>query len=255
MVSAKGQALIRQAQRVPHAALRRPGNGHQALRVNDGPSAFQYRLHPACHIPDGQPVKIKPLAPGDNGGWDPLGFRGGQDEHHMARRLLQGLKQGVKGIGREGVRLIDDIDLGAQFQRGIAYLIQYGADILHPVVAGCVQLHDIHMIPLGALACRTLAAGLPALGLLAVHGTGQNFCGAGLARPTGTCKQVGMGGLSSLHLIFQDGGNMILADHLGKGGGPILPVQCPISHGMSPSLYWVYLNTFSPRCQLRGDGL
>ena len=44
-------------------------------------------------------AEIEPLAPGQDGIEDFLGFRSRQDEYHMFRRLFQGLQQGIERIG------------------------------------------------------------------------------------------------------------------------------------------------------------
>ncbi len=52
-----------------------------------------------------------------------------EDEFGMLRRFLERLQQGVEGRGREHVDLVDDIDLVARRDRGIADALKNLPDI------------------------------------------------------------------------------------------------------------------------------
>jgi hypothetical protein len=50
-------------------------------------------------------------------------FGGGEDEFHMRRRLFQGLEQAVESLLGQHMHFVDDIDLVARRDRGIAHAL------------------------------------------------------------------------------------------------------------------------------------
>ena len=57
-------------------------------------------------------VEVEPLGPAADRGDDLVGLGGGQHEHDVVWRLLEGLQQGVLGSRAEHVDLVEDVDLG-----------------------------------------------------------------------------------------------------------------------------------------------
>ncbi len=56
------------------------------------------------------PFQLVTLTAGENGDRDLVQFGGGEHEIDMGGWLLQGLEQGVEGLGGEHVHFIDDND-------------------------------------------------------------------------------------------------------------------------------------------------
>jgi hypothetical protein len=121
------------------------------------------------------------------------------------------------------VHLVNDKDLVAALLGLESDLFHQGADVVHAVVGGCIQLYDVE----GSVFIEGLAAGASATGLevggqlLAV----QDFCqdpGSGVfahaARPA---KQERMGDVICLQRFFQRLRDMRLADHILKPRGPV----------------------------------
>ena len=166
------------------------------------------------------------LAAALDGGGHLVHLGGGQDEHQMRRRLLQNLEQGVERLGGEHVHLVHNVHPLFHRRRGVHRLVQDGADIVHAVVGGGVQLQHIQDgAVLNAQAGGAGIAGVAVLGALTVHRPGQQLGAGGFARPPGAGEQVGVGQPPGLHLALEGLGDVALAHHLVEGAGAPLAVQ------------------------------
>ena len=103
----------------------------------------------ADDFPEGDPVKGKVLAAGPDGLRELVGFRRGEDEDDVIRRLLQGFQKGVKGLRGQHVHLIHDIHLVTPFCRGKLHLVPQVPDFIHAPVGSRIDLHHIHQGTLG----------------------------------------------------------------------------------------------------------
>ena len=186
---------------------------------------IQYRLKVSFNQRLWNSFKVESLAPRKDGSGNLSRFGGGQDKLGVGRRFLQGLQQGVEGTGGQHVNLVYDIHLIAAHRRGKVDLIPKIPYLIHPIVAGGVDLQNIggkSLVPHGANG--TGPAGLPVHRVKAIHGPGQYFGGAGFAGASRAAEQIGVGGLSRLYLAFQHPGDMLLAHHVGKPPGPVFSV-------------------------------
>ena len=106
----------------------------------DGPQARHHGL-------GGDAAEIEALAARVNGLGHLLGIGGGQDEHHVTRRLLQRLQQRVEGGRREHVHLVDDVYLVAPARRRELHAPDdLLANVLHAGAARGVQLVHIGVL-------------------------------------------------------------------------------------------------------------
>src|SRR5262249_48628558 len=78
------------------------------------------------------PTQIEALAARQNGDGNLANFRRGEDELGVRRRLFQGLEQGVEGLRGEHVDFVENVDLVAGADRGIANRV---VDLAHVVDA------------------------------------------------------------------------------------------------------------------------
>src|SRR5258708_37149955 len=111
------------------------------------------------------------------------------------------------------MHLIDDIDLVPACLRGKPHLLYEGADIIHGIVAGGIQLMDVHGDPVVERnAGMTLVTGLPIRAhILTVNGLGK-YTGTGrFADPPGTAKQKSMRKWIVLDGIIEGSGHMRLS--------------------------------------------
>ena len=131
------------------------------------------------------------------------------------------------------MHLVDDIHPFFQHRGGIHRLLPEGADIVHAVVAGGIQLRDVQQTALiNAPAGLAPVAGGAVKGGKAVDGLGQDPGAGGLAGAPGAGEEIGVAGATLRHLPLQRVGDMLLPHHLGKGDGPPLAVKRLI-HGLS----------------------
>ena len=96
-----------------------------------------------------------------------------------------------------------------------------GADLVHAVVGGGVQLQHVQDGPvLNAQTGGTLVAGVAVHRVLTVHRPGQNLGAGGLAGAPGAGKEVGVGQPPGGHLALEGLGDVVLPHHVVKGAGP-----------------------------------
>ena len=143
---------------------------------------------------------------------------------------------------------------GALFQHrgGVYRLAEQLPDVVHPAVAGGVQLRHVQQgAAVDAPAGLALVAGGPVLRVQAVDGLGQNPGAGGFAGAPGAGEQIGVGRAALGHLPLEGAGDVVLAHHLGKGFGPPFPIQCLIHEPALPSAEKSEQNKLL-RCQPRG---
>ncbi len=168
----------------------------------------------------------KLLAAALDGGQHLVDLGGGQDEHQMLRRFLQDLEQGVEGLIGQHVDLVDDVHPLFHRGGGVDRFIQDGADVVHAVVGGGVQLQHVQNGTVeNAQAGGALVAGVAVLGMFAVDGPGQQLGAGGLARSPGAGKQISVGQTAGGHLPLQGLGDVVLAYDLVEGFGAPLTIQ------------------------------
>jgi hypothetical protein len=175
------------------------------------------------HQPEGVVV-----GPGPDSADHLVRLGGGEDELDVRRRLLDQLEQGVEPRRGDHVRLVDDVDLVPAGHRSEERPLSQVAGVVHPAVAGCVDLDHVDaaraapgQIPAGL----ALPAGHRDRPPFAVQAAGQDAGRGGLAAAAGTGEEVrvvdpivGQGALQRL-------GDVVLADHLGEGVGPVAAVE------------------------------
>ncbi len=149
----------------------------------------------------------------------------------MGRRLFQRLQQGVEGLGREHVHFVDDVDLVARLDRGVAHALDQLADIADAGAAGRIHLDDIDMPVLGdGEAMGALAAGdgggaALAVGPDAVEGAGEDARRRRLAHAAHAGQHIALGDAAAGDGIGQAAHQRLLPDHIGEGRGPVFPCQ------------------------------
>ena len=115
------------------------------------------------------------------------------------------------------MHLVDNVDPVFTAGGGVVDLLPQVADIVYAVVGGGVDLYYIvdgaAVQPFTDLAC---VARLAVHSVGAVHRLGQDFGAGGFAGAAGAGKQIGVGNATLFDLVFQRGGHMVLAVHIGK---------------------------------------
>ena len=225
-VSRVGQALIRQRQRVAHAAVRRAGDQPESVRLDVRPRLLQNRGEIRHDMRDRQTVEIEALTARNDGRGELLRFGRRKDEENVFRRLLKRFQKRVERRVREHVHLVDDEHAILQLQRRELRLVDQGTDVVHAVVRRGVDLDHVRAARLCKPACGAGSAGFPVLRVETVDRARKDLCRARLSRPARTAEQIGVGELSVPHLVFQYGRDMVLSDDLPEGFGAVLAIQC-----------------------------
>ena len=214
----EGDALIQEAQGVPHGTVRGLGDVAQGLLLHPHLLLPGQVLHPGSDGVYGDALEIVSLAPGENRNGQFVHFRGSQDENHIGGRLLQGLQQRIESARRQHMHLVDDIDFVFPFCGGIRYFIYDFPYIIHAVVGGGVDFYHVHAGPGGdGTADAALPAGAIRPGILAVHRPGKDFRHSGLAGAPGPGEQIGVPDAVRLQLVLQRGHDMLLTLYIREG--------------------------------------
>ena len=141
-----------------------------------------------------------------------LGCR--QDKHGVLGRLLQILQEGVEGLLREHMNLIDDEERILAYLRHDAHLLDQSADVVHRVVRCGIELVDVERASLVEGAARfALVAGLRAVGIQAVDCLGEDTRTGGLTHAARPAEEVGVRQLTTLDGVFQRRGDALLSHY------------------------------------------
>ena len=122
-----------------------------------------------------------------------------EQELHMLRRLLKSLQQRIESVLGKHVDFVDDVDLVARADRGVANRLDDLADVVDAGVRGGVHLDHVDVPALGDRPARLAHAARvdrrPALPVRpdAVERLGDQPRGRGLADPAHAGEQEGMG--------------------------------------------------------------
>ena len=180
---------------------------------------------------EGDRFQVVFLAAGGDGDRNLGVLRGGQDELHVRRRLLQGLEQRVEGRVGEHVDLIDDVDLEAVPGRRVAGALAKLANVVHAGIGGGVDFQDVQAVGGGDLgAGDALGARLVGRSLLTVQGFGQNPGRGGLSHSPHARKEEGMGDASAPEGVPERPRDRLLSCDLVEGLRTPFPCQNHVAH-------------------------
>ncbi len=189
-----GHCTIQETESIPKTAVGRPGYGVYGLGLGLQVKGSNYIGQPGGNIPGGYPFEVITLAPGGNGGRKFIGLGGGQNKHHMIRRLFQGLEQGIKGTGGQHVYLVYDIHLIPSHGGGIFHVFPKFPYLVYPVIGSSVYFQYVHNGILAYVnANLAFIAGIGLLSVQTINGPGEYLGSAGLPRTPATGKQIGVG--------------------------------------------------------------
>ncbi len=135
--------LVQDAERVARAAVARPDDEVDGAGLEGEALAPSQVLDVrGQHVP-GDPAEVEPLGPRQDRRQDLVRLGGGEDEHDVAGRLLDGLEERVPARGRQHVALVDDVDLRARRGRRERDPLAQVAGVVDAAVAGGVDLDDV----------------------------------------------------------------------------------------------------------------
>jgi hypothetical protein len=169
-------------------------------------------------------------------------FRRGENELHVRRRLFERLQKRVPRVRREHVHFVDDEDLVAIACRPVRQRVLELPDLVDAVVAGAVDLSDVHVGASRDLeASRTLEAGRharPRIGARwrrrriahAVQGLREDARARGFSDAAHTREQERVRDTTRLDGVAEDACNVVLANQILEAHRPPFPCEHDIAH-------------------------
>ena len=188
------------------------------------------------------PAQIKPLAARQDRDWHFANLCCCEDELHVAGRFFQCFEQRIEGAARQHVHFVDDVDFEACRGGSIGDSVNHlCAHVIHACVGRGIHFNHIHMAPFGdGLTMLAHAAWFGggvagAIGANAIHALGDDAGCGGFAGAPDACHHEGLRNAIRFERIRERPDHIILADEIGKGGGPVFPgkhlVGGSIGHG------------------------
>ena len=155
----------------------------------------------------GHPLEVIHLTSTQDCGKNLMLFGRAEDEDNVGRRLLQGLKESIKGRWGKHVHLVDDEHLVLARLRRDEDLFAEFSDVVHRVVAGSIKLVDVHgALLVEGLAAFALSTRFPTLlRVEAIDGFCKDACTSGFTHATRSTEEIGMSQLSTTDGILQRG--------------------------------------------------
>ena len=215
--------LIENREPVAHRTLGGIGDDRQRLGIGLDAFLDAYLAEMLLQHLGGNPPEVEALGAAEHGDGELLHLGGGEEEFDVRWRFLERLEQSVEGVAREHVDFVDDVDLVARADRGIAHRLDDLADVVDAGVAGGIHLDDVDMAPLGdGDAGFADAAGIDggaagSVGADAVERLGDQPRSRGLADPAHAGHQKGMRQPVARDGVGQRADHGLLPDQLGKG--------------------------------------
>ena len=172
---------------------------------------------------NGDACKVIDLTTAEDGWQNLVLLRCGKDEHHIAWGFFQCLQEGIEGLLREHVNLVDDEYLIFARLGRYAHLLNEFTNVVDRVVRSGVQFVNAERTSLvEGLARFALSAGV-ALGsqMLAVDGLRKDARTSGLSHASRTAEQVGMSQSTREDGVLQRSRQSSLPDDAVEGHGAV----------------------------------
>ena len=133
------------------------------------------------------------------------------------------------------MNLVNDVHLVGAFAGGVCGFIPNVPDVVHTVVGGGINLHNVQNAAVfNAAADVALAAGVAAFLMGAVDRLGEDFGAGGFAGAAGAGKQICVPDAAGGHLILQSGDDGLLANNILKAGGPPFTIKRTVQNKRPP---------------------
>ena len=137
-----GGALVEQAHRIAQTAVCQPRQKRSRIRLELDALLIGDIIQSAHDILRHDAPEGEALAARQDRGRHLMQLRRRQNEQQVLRRLLDDLEQGVERAQREHMHLVDDIHTLFDLRRGIDGVVAQGADAVHAVIRGGVDLQQ-----------------------------------------------------------------------------------------------------------------
>ena len=212
---ARSRHLVEDGERVAHCAISLLGNHVEGCCLGShatvGADVFQL-LHDVGHL---DAREVVDLAARENRRDNLLLLGGCQNENRVFGRLFQRLQKRVESGGGEHVHLVDDKHTVFAHLWRNTHLVHDGANVVHRVVAGGVELDNVvRALLIKRLARFTFIARLTVGGqMLAVDGFCKDTRASGFAHTSRSTEQVGVSQFVAADSRFQRMGERLLPYH------------------------------------------
>jgi len=174
--------LIKQRQRVTHAALRGAGNRRRSRRRKREALGGRNLAQTTTDQLRAHRPKLELLAAREDGGRNLEAFGRGKYPEDVRGGLLDCLEKRVEGRFREHVNLVHNDDPEPVPGRMVAKQLLELTDVINAGVGGRIHLNHVEARSVCDFPARdALAAGLGGRSLRTVDGLGEQPCGGGLA--------------------------------------------------------------------------
>ena len=236
-LSTGGGQEFERRQRVTGRPTALTQNRLETALVEGDASILRDPPHVLFEIGHREQVELQVLRAAANGFGDLLGVGRGEDEHHVRRRLFEGLEKGGRRRTGELVHLVEDVHLvatgGAQGRSRNDL-----ANVFDAAIARGVEFDDVEAAAVHDCLTRTTRATRFAVDRsLAVENFGEDARRGGLASTSRTREEIRMADAIGLDSIAQCEGDVILPSQLGEALGPITPIERLVSGvGHAPTL-------------------
>ena len=242
------QDLVRERERVAHAAARPPGQLARDAVLGLDALGREHLVEAPGDPLLAQGGELEHLTARQDGVEHAMRLGRREEELDVRRRLLERLQQRVERRLRQHVDLVHEVDLGARLHGRVRSLVTQRAHVLDAVVRGPVDLDQVRLgARVGRLTANAGVAGLGAGPLLAVQRLGEDACRGGLARAPRPGEEVGVTDPVSLEGALKGALDLLLPDDLGEGARAVLAGEDDVGHAPSLAVGW-------RRCPCRAAG-
>ena len=139
-----GNRLIRETQRVAHGSFCRARNQSQRLGVCLHRLSTQNVLQVRDNLLGLHVLEVELQTAGQHRRRQLLRVSGGQQEHGVRRRLLEGFQQGIEAVVRQHVHLVDQINFVTGVRRRVLHVLQQLTGVLHFCLGGRIDFNQIN---------------------------------------------------------------------------------------------------------------
>jgi len=162
-----------------------------------------------------------------------LWLRGGEHEHNMPGRFLEGLQKGIKGGVSNLVSFVEDVDFESVARGPISRSFAQLADLVDTAIGGRIDFNDVHGIAganLGTGFAYTTGFDGGLVRCATVQRHRQNPSYGRFPDPAMATKDVAMCRPPLFQSILQSEGHVFLPNHFGELLGTILACKDLIAH-------------------------
>ena len=227
----KRDGLVGQAERIPHTAVRRPGQQPQGRLLERNAFGSEHMGQMTGNVLRRHALQVELQTPGQNRHRQLLGIGRRQQEFDVIGRLLKGFEERVERLIGEHVHLVNEVHLVTTAGGRVLNVVRQLPHIIDARSGGCIDLDQIDETPfLDFLTAGALAAGMRGDAGLTVEATGEQPADGGFTNPTGTGEQIGVVQSLVFEGVDQCLKHVFLTHHVFEGAGTPFTGKYLVAH-------------------------